>query len=154
MTSRYDFEVFVSGQCPNFNQVVVPPDVLDAAKAKWTPPNDPIFQLVPLDFEPYVTQCFEDMEKPEVNLDTFWDVYCELQDLLEIAVPGDITEALNESTRDGDDVSEPFALAHLKEPDLQGEQEQGEQEEQEQEEEQEEVLCVDFTNEEDGDELF
>ena len=134
MTSRYDFEIFVSGQCPNFDQVIVPPDVLDAAEAKWAPSDDPVFQLVPLDFEPYVTQCFEDMEKPEVNFDTFWDVYRELRDLVEIAVPGDVTEALSESTRDGDGTPEPFALAHLKEPDLQGEEEQGEQEEQEQEE--------------------
>lgn len=52
--------------------------MLDAAEEKWAPIDDPVFQLVPLSFKPYVTQCFENMGKPEVNFETFWDVYCRL----------------------------------------------------------------------------
>ena len=135
--------------CPNLCQVTVPPDMLDTAEAKWAPADDPVFQLVPLDFEPYVAQCFEDLGKPEVNFKTFWDMYSRLWDLVEITIPGDVTVTLSESIRDnGNGLLEPFALAHLKEPDLgiDGGEDNGNDEG--------EVPCVDFTDEEDEDELF
>ena len=66
----------------NIPQIIVPPDMLDEAEAKWAPADDPIFQLAPPDFEPYVTQCFEDLGNPEVTFNTFWDVYCGLWDLV------------------------------------------------------------------------
>ena len=95
--------------------------MLDEAEAKWAPPGDPIFQLAPPDFEPYVTQCFEDLGNPKVTFDTFWDVYCELQDLVEVAIPGDITMTLSKSIRgDADGMLEPFELVHLKEPEFKG----------------------------------
>ena len=126
--------------------------MLDEAEAKWAPVDDPVFQLVPLDFEPYVTQCFEDLGKPEVNFKTFWDVYRELRDLVEVTVPGDITVALSERDN-GDSPLEPFALEHLKEPDLRVSGD-GDDEDEDEDEGEGEVLRVVFTNEEDMDELF
>jgi hypothetical protein len=129
-------------------QVVVPSDVLDEAEAKWAPPDDPVFQLVPPDFEVYVTQCFEDLGKPQVTFGTFWDVYCQLRDLVDTAVPGDVVVTLGTTIRDDDDgVPVPFALDKLQEQNL--EDEGGEDEG-----EGDEPLRVDFTHEEGRDELF
>lgn len=111
--------------------------MLDAAEEKWAPADDPVFQLVPLSFEPYVTQCFEDLGKPEVNTEKFWDVYHRLRDLVEIAVPDDVTATLGESIRDDGDV---------------GKQDVGVDEDED--EDGGGVLHVDFTIEEDRDELF
>lgn len=122
--------------------------MLDAAEAKWAPADDPVFQLIPLNFEPYVVQCFEDLGKPEVNFGTFWDVYCGLRDLVEITVPSDVTVTLSDSIRDDDHQVEPFALAYLNEPDL------GDDGGEDGDDDEGGVLCVAFTHEEDGDELF
>lgn len=122
--------------------------MLDEAEAKWAPPGDPVFQLAPPDFEPYVAQCFEDLGNPEVTFDTFWDVYCELQDLVEVAIPGDIAMTLSESIRgDADGMLEPFELVHLKEPEFKGIED-------DENEEEDDAPYVDFTNEEDEDQLF
>ena len=123
--------------------------MLDEAEAKWAPPDDPVFQLVPLSFAPYVTQCFKDLGEPEVTFDTFWDVYCGLWDLLEMAVPDGVVTTLNESIRnDVGGAKEPFELADLEEPDLEVivDDENGDSED--------EAPCVDFTNEIGKDQLF
>ena len=99
-------------------------------------------------------QCFEDLGKPVVTFDTFWDVYCELRNRVEVAVPGDVVVAIGESFRDdtGGSLelpgsSESFALAHMKEPVLGGIG----VDENEEEDGGGLVLCIDFTNEEDMD---
>lgn len=67
---------------------------------------------------------------------------------MEVTIPGDITATLRENTGDDvDGLSELFALAHLREPDLGVE---GDRED----DDEGEVPCVDFTDEEDEDELF
>jgi len=151
MNAKFLFQISVL----TLGQVVVPPAVLDAAEAKWAPPDDPVFQIVPSDFKSYLTQCFEDLGKPEVNFETFWDVYCGLRDLVGVAVPGNVTVTLSESTGDGDNgMLEPFALAHLKELDLGVDGEGSEGYDEDGEDVEEEFPHVDFTNEEGGDELF
>lgn len=122
------------------------------AEEKWSPPDDPVFQLVPPDFESHVTRCFEDLGKPDVTFDTFWDVYRLLRDLVETAVPDGVALALGESIRDDTDgVPESFELAHLDEPDIRGiavgVDESGGGDEGG-------ALYVEFTNEEGGDQLF
>lgn len=122
--------------------------MLDEAEAKWAPPDDPVFQLVPSDVEPYMTRCFKDLGKPKVTYDTFWNVYRELRDLVEITVPGDIITTLSGSTRsDADRVLEPPEFTHLKEPELGGI-------EVEEDDDGNLVPCVDFTDEEGRDQLF
>jgi len=98
-----------------------------------------------------VTQCFEDLGKPDITFDTFWDVYRELRELVDTAVPDDLVVALSESFRDDTDgAPEPFALAHMKEPELRGiGVDLGENEGI-----QDGALFVDFTIEEDRDQLF
>lgn len=133
------------------HQIVVPPELLDAAEAKWAPPDDPVFQLVPPDFESQVVRCFEDMGKPDVTFDTFWYVYCGLRDLVEIAVPSDVVITLSENTRDdADGVLDSFALAHLGEPELEGIMVEVD----DIDEDIEGVIRVEFTNEEGGDQLL
>ena len=138
--------------------------MLDTAEKKWAPPDDPVFQLVPPSFEPYVNQCFEELGKPEVDIESFWDVYRRLRDLVEVAIPGDVVVAISEGTvDDGDNAPEPFALGHMKEPVLGGaavledDRDEGggdENGEDEGEGDSGEILCVEFTNEEERDELF
>jgi len=152
LTLRYECKVFMPDWCPNLCQVVVPPDVLDEAEAKWAPPDDPVFQLVPLDFEYYVTRCFEDLGKPEVNFDTFWDVYHGLRDLVEVTVPGNIAATLNENTGDDSDgIVELPAHAYLKELDFVADD--GESDGGDGEDDEIGFPFVDFTNEEGRDEL-
>lgn len=125
--------------------------MLEAAEAKWAPPEDPVFQLVPPDFESRITQCFEDLKKPVVNFDTFWDVYCDLRDLVETVVPDDLMVTLTESIRDDDDgVPESFTFAHMNEPDLGGVEADVDGDE----DIEDGALYVDFTIEEGRDQLF
>jgi hypothetical protein len=42
-------------------QVLVPDHLLDEAEKKWAPDDDPIFQLVPPDFQVIVSQCYDDL---------------------------------------------------------------------------------------------
>jgi hypothetical protein len=152
MVDACDFKVrlhvLMSDWWPNMFQIIVLPDMLDEAEAKWAPPEDPVFQLVPPTFENYVTQCFEDLGKPEVTFETFWDVYCELWDLVEVAVPEDVTMTLGESIRSDVGMKEPFELVDLEEPQL------GHVVESEDDGGEDEVPCVDFTNEKGRDQLF
>lgn len=142
--------------------------MLDTAEKKWAPPDDPVFQLVPPSFEPYVNQCFEELGKPKVDIESFWDVYHELWDLVEVTVPGDVVVTLNERTvDDGDNVPEPFTFGHMKEPVLggtpipeddedeggRGENGEGGEDEGEGGDDGGEILCVEFTNEEERDQL-
>lgn len=129
-----------------------------------------MFDLFPLDFEFYVTQSFEGLGKPEVNFKTSWNVYCNLWDPVETAVPGVMVGTFSESIMDnGGDVPEFFALAHLKKPNLEGVELDeddvgsksevsknvvGENEVGEGRDDKGEIFCVEFTNEEDRDELY
>jgi hypothetical protein len=55
------------------------------------------------------------------SFSTFWDVYCGLRYLVEVAVPEVVAESLRESImNDGSCVSEPLTFAHLKGPVLEG----------------------------------
>lgn len=127
----------------NPSQITVPPDVLDAVEANFAPSDDPVFQLVPPTFEFYVTSCFTEMGKPAVTFDTFWEVYNELRDLVEVAVPIGIVETLAEGVQKSD-VSEQFSFAHMKDPVIEGIQIEGEEGG---------AFFVDFSDEENDDEL-
>ena len=114
--NSYDFKVWLRSMLlhRSFNlcQIVVPKDMLDAAEEEWAPPNDPVFQLIPPDFESHVTRCYEALGEPVVNFDTFWDVYCGLWDLVETAVPDVVAGSLSQSAMEDDCTPEPFALTH------------------------------------------
>ena len=128
-------------------------------EAKYAPPNDPVFQLVPPDFEAYVTSCFKALGEPEVNFETFWDVYCRLRDLVENSIPDDVAETLRENVVDDDESTpEPEGFSQMKEPvvgDTGVERGRNDNEDKVvEDEDSEEVLRVDFTDDEDDDELY
>ena len=124
------------------------------AEAEWAPPDDPVFRLVPPDFESYVAQCFKDLGEPEVNFDTFWDVYHGLRDLVEITVPDDVVVILRGSVMMSEKCIEREAQVKSKyEGEAQIESEY-EGEVQVESEDEGEMVHVDFTNEEGRDELF
>lgn len=132
----------------NARQIIAPGDMLDTAEEKWAPPNDPVFQLVPLDFESYVVRCFEELGELTVELESFWDVYRQLRDLVELAVPDVVAATLGESIADDDDSApEPIEFAL-------DDAEFDDDEDGEDDDDEGEMFCVDFTNEEDEDQLY
>ncbi|KAJ6581597.1 hypothetical protein B0H19DRAFT_1251786 [Mycena capillaripes] len=59
-------------------KVVVTPEMFDQMEAEWAPPDDPVFLLIPPTFEAEATELYGQMGRPEVNFDSFWDVYSDL----------------------------------------------------------------------------
>ena len=56
------------------------------------------------------------MGQPAVTFDTFWEVYCNLRNKVEVAIPDDIATGFDQSIS-----SEPvgeFALGHLRAPEV------------------------------------
>lgn len=91
-----------------------------------------------------MSQCFEELGEPEVNFDTFWDVYSELRDLVEIAIPDSVVGTLGRSI-EADIVGESEADVAC-ESEVDEIVEDGDDEV--------EIPLVDFTNEEGLDELY
>lgn len=90
--------------------------MLSEAEEKWTPNDDPIFQLVPPAFQVIVSECYDDLGQPVVTFDTFWEIYCDLRDKVEEAVSEDVAVGLSQIVHSDSTVEGPFALAHLKAP--------------------------------------
>jgi hypothetical protein len=61
-------------------QINVPGHVLDEVEAKWAPPDDPIFDLIPRNCVEHISSAYAQIRSPEVNFDSFWDVYNNLRD--------------------------------------------------------------------------
>ena len=55
----------------------------DEAEAKWAPPDNPVFQLVPSAFLEHVSSAYETMGRPAVTFDSLWDIFLQLRDLVE-----------------------------------------------------------------------
>ena len=103
-----------------FEQIIVPDDLLAEAEEKWAPADDPIFELVPPCFQEIVDKCYSDLGCPAVTFESFWEVYCDLRDRVDAAIPLGIVTSLNQSIfsepGEGEDVQ--FTLDHLKAPEL------------------------------------
>lgn len=56
-------------------QIDVPPDVIAAARQLWSPPEHPVFKLVPDSFDVYATQFYADLGHPVVSSFTLWDIF-------------------------------------------------------------------------------
>lgn len=101
-------------------QIIVPDNLLAEAEEQWAPADDPIFKLVPPCFQEIMDQCYKDLGCPAVTFESFWEVYCDLRDKVDAAVPLDVVTRLNQSILnepgEGEDVL--FALEHLKAPEL------------------------------------
>ena len=64
--------------------------------------------------------CYQDLGRPPVTFESFWNVYIDLRDRVDATIPLDIVTSLNQSIfseHEEDDHIE-FALEHLKAPEL------------------------------------
>jgi hypothetical protein len=59
-------------------QIPVNSELLDEMEALYTPPDHAVFELVPPAFHKHVSQLYIAINQPEVNVDTFWNVYLNL----------------------------------------------------------------------------
>ncbi|KAK7041035.1 hypothetical protein R3P38DRAFT_2512453 [Favolaschia claudopus] len=59
-------------------KIEVTPEKFDEMEAKWAPPDDPVFQLVPPLFKSQVERLQLQLGTPEVTGDNLWDVYSQL----------------------------------------------------------------------------
>ena len=59
-------------------QIPVNSKLLDEMEALYTPPDHAVFDLVPPAFHKHMSQLYITMGQPEVNVDTFWNVYLSL----------------------------------------------------------------------------
>ena len=71
--------------------------MISEAEEEWAPSDDPIFQLVPPDFQAIVSKCYDDLGRPAVTSDQFWEVYCNLRDSVEEVITEDITTSFSQS---------------------------------------------------------
>ncbi|KAL1687133.1 hypothetical protein GGG16DRAFT_117261 [Schizophyllum commune] len=62
--------------------VTVPEHIFDAAQQRWAPPTDPVFQLVPHDFEVHIQHVSAALDLPPVSVENIWVIYAQLRDAL------------------------------------------------------------------------
>ena len=107
---------------------------------------------MPPAFQEIVDACYQDLGCPDITYESFWQVYCDLRDKVDGVVPLSIITGLSHSILSepagAEDV--PFALAHLKAPDL----DQRNSVEVDEEEGQEDLHSIAFTIEDEEDQLY
>ncbi|GLB43860.1 hypothetical protein LshimejAT787_1500440 [Lyophyllum shimeji] len=64
--------------CLDF-KVKVDADAIDYMRELYTPPNDPVFELVPPSFEHFAEALYQTMGSPVVTRDNVWDLYYQLK---------------------------------------------------------------------------
>lgn len=74
-------------------QVIVNDALLDEIQRLYAPPDDPVFKLVPDEFAESVGAAYDAIDRPLVTKESFWDVYCNVLQLLNDTAP---TEHLEE----------------------------------------------------------
>ena len=97
-------------------------------------------------------QCYDNLDCPTVTFKSFWDVFQDLCDEVNAMISPDVINSLNQSivgeSGEGEDVG--FALAHLKDPEL----DMRNAVEVDEEEEEEDLPLISFTIEDDQDQLY
>ncbi|KAF8073679.1 hypothetical protein FPV67DRAFT_1410551 [Lyophyllum atratum] len=56
-------------------KIPVPMDLVDEVEKIYAPPDHPVFQLTPPEFDFHANQFYSALGRPPVTFDTFWDVY-------------------------------------------------------------------------------
>lgn len=51
-------------------------------EALYAPPDHPVFELVPPAFHEHVSNLYAAIGRPEVTIETFWDIFCNLLECL------------------------------------------------------------------------
>lgn len=92
--------------------------MLARAEEEWAPADDPIFQLVPPSFQEIVVECYNNLGRPTVTFKSFWEVYCDLRDVVDATIPPSTITGLSQSisSEPGEDVE--FTMADLASPEL------------------------------------
>lgn len=65
-------------------------EYIDEARAQYAPPDHPVFQLVPPEFEQRAVDYFGDEGMPKVNRDNAWAIYLGLLAFLRTAEDWDV----------------------------------------------------------------
>ncbi|KAF9562244.1 hypothetical protein CPC08DRAFT_742208 [Agrocybe pediades] len=68
--------------CLDF-KIGVSQDVIDHVRSLYAPPDDPVFLLVPPEFERYAKIIYESLGSPVVARDTIWAIYSDMLDQFE-----------------------------------------------------------------------
>ncbi|KAI9437089.1 hypothetical protein BJY52DRAFT_1130177, partial [Lactarius psammicola] len=63
-------------------KIPVPPEVLDEIEKKYTPPNDPVFELVPCEFAVHANAVWTAMGSPQPQFHNAWEIYLHIRDAL------------------------------------------------------------------------
>ncbi|KAF8522678.1 hypothetical protein JB92DRAFT_2597338, partial [Gautieria morchelliformis] len=59
-------------------KVGVTQDAIEDIRAYYAPSQDPVFHLVPPDFEPLVQQVYIQMGSPRIECDSIWEIYANM----------------------------------------------------------------------------
>ena len=61
---------------------MVPSELFDEMEALYALPDHPVFELVPAAFHHHVSEAYSAIGEPNINMDTFWEVYLHLRQQL------------------------------------------------------------------------
>jgi hypothetical protein len=86
---------------------VVPSELFDEMEALYAPPEHPVFELVPATFHNHVSEAYSAIGEPNVNMETFWEVYLRLRQQLEPHHQS-LTEVLTSCHNQDDSVDIPL----------------------------------------------
>jgi hypothetical protein len=56
-------------------QITVAPELFDEMEKEWADPLDPVFHLSPPAFKKHATAIYDQIGRPDVTSDNFWEVY-------------------------------------------------------------------------------
>ncbi|EMD40134.1 hypothetical protein CERSUDRAFT_63618 [Gelatoporia subvermispora B] len=68
----------------DFKVNIVDPEIFDEAERKWAPPDAPCFQCVPPEFDDHAHQLYDELGRPQISSDSFWDVYTDLLEMFRL----------------------------------------------------------------------
>lgn len=92
---------------------MVPSELFDEMEALYAPPDHSVFELVPAAFHEHVCEAYSAIGEPDINMETFWEVYLHLRQKLNEPHHQSITEVLT-TYRDQEDSVDIPLLPNLK----------------------------------------
>ncbi|KZS86276.1 hypothetical protein SISNIDRAFT_492122, partial [Sistotremastrum niveocremeum HHB9708] len=75
---------------PNWHVPIAPEDLVDA-REHYAPPDHQIFDLIQPEFHALLDECYEELQRPEINIRTCWHVYADMEKALLARAEGDAT---------------------------------------------------------------
>ena len=79
---------------------MVPSEIFDEMEELYAPPDHPVFELVPAAFHNHASDAYSAIGEPNINIETFWEVYLRLRQQLQEPHHQSLTEVLT-SYHDG-----------------------------------------------------